>query len=106
MATNKTLVHIPTYCLQNLPGRYLLLSIQAICPEYFSTMILSWWQCLWITMVYGIFYTLDSDSFTVIAAPPIPSQKGKIQSHYELGVAFSRTLWVTFVLNTNFWAKL
>ena len=52
----------------------------------------------------GIFYILAADSFTFLPGLPRPSQNGKRWSQYEIGVTFSRTLYVPFVLNTNFWA--
>ena len=49
---------------------------------------------------------LDDDSFTFLLDLPMTSQKGKHWSRYDLGVAFSRTLYGNFVLNANFWSIL
>ena len=55
-------------------------------------------------MVDGIFSIIDADSFTFPMGLPRPSQNGKLWSQYDIGLTFSRNLYGSFVLNTNFWA--
>ena len=54
-------------------------------------------------MVDVIFSILASYSFTFILCLPIPSQKGKHCSRYELGMPFFSTIYGPFVLNSNLW---
>ena len=99
MATNQTLVHMPTCYLQNLLGRSLFRSLQ----EMVENLVPSPYTLLWSTMEDGIFSLLDADHFTFLPGLPRPSQKGKHWSQYELGVVFSRTLYGIFFLNNNLW---
>ena len=43
MATNMTLAHMLTYCLQKILGRYLFWLLQDIFPNNYSQMVLTWW---------------------------------------------------------------
>ena len=54
-------------------------------------------------MVDGIFSILAADSFNVILYLPRSSQKGKRCNQYEIDIAFSRTIYGPFVLDTSFW---
>ena len=60
--------------------------------------------CLLSTMADGIFSILSAGSFTFLLCLASPSQKGKHCNQYEISVAFSRTLYGPFVLNTSSWA--
>ena len=60
--------------------------------------------CLWSTMVDVISSTLAHGSFIFLPGLPRTSQKFKHWSRYKLCVAFYRTLYGPFVLNTTIWA--
>ena len=109
LATNTTLFHIPTCCLQTLYSKSLFLSVQAIFQRIFTNgtnmvanLLSAPYTCFCRTMLDGMFFILATDYFTFIPVLSRTSQKGKCQIQYELGVAFYRTLLGPFILNTSF----
>ena len=101
---------MPTCYLHMLIVRSLLWSLQAIFPKYCSPMVLTWctiWcpphihACMapcWMIFFHPICWFLH-----FIPDLPRPLKKGKLWSQYELGVAFSSTLYGPFVFHNNFW---
>ena len=71
-----------------------------------ENMVSSPYKGFWSTMADGTFSILGANSFTSLPGLPRPSQKGKRLSQYDIGVAFSRTMYSPFVLNNNLWAIL